>query len=276
VGNRLLIFFPQVPSSSDKSKPKTGIRPAEMNTAAKSLHQQSSSLHLANQSSVGVNVKSDAPKTSHGKLFVLKPVWENGVSPSPKDVASPTNTSSRTANSQLAAPSVPSAPVRSPNNPKLSLGERKPTSLNLNSGFGGEKRAQSRNDFFNDLKKKTAMNTSSVADSASVVLSPASEKSCEVIKEVVSAPASPQAVQNGAELTSNGGTLEEVQRFSEEEVSFLRSLGWEENSGEEEGLTEEEINAFLQEVNTISSFLVYSLRSHATEVWPILLGFYEV
>ncbi|KAJ6919955.1 mediator of RNA polymerase II transcription subunit 1-like [Populus alba x Populus x berolinensis] len=240
-----------VPSSSDKSKPKTGIRPAEMNTAAKSLHQQSSSLHLANQSSVGVNVKSDAPKTSHGKLFVLKPVWENGVSPSPKDVASPTNTSSRTANSQLAAPPVPSAPVRSPNNPKLSLGERKPTSLNLNSGFGGEKRAQSRNDFFNDLKKKTAMNTSSVAYSASVVLSPTSENSCEVNKEAVSAPTSPHAFQNGAELTSNGGSLEEVQRFSEEEeAKFLRSLGWEENSGEDEGLTEEEINAFIEEYVT--------------------------
>ncbi|KAJ6954444.1 hypothetical protein NC652_006008 [Populus alba x Populus x berolinensis] len=234
-------------SSSDKSKPKTGIRPGEMNMAAKSSQQQSS-LHPANQSSVGVHVKSDATKTS-GKLFVLKPVWENGVSPSPKDAASP-NTSSRTTNSQLAAPSVPSLPLRSPNNPKLSSVERKPTSLNLNSGFGGEKRTQSRNNFFNDLKKKTAMNTSSVADSASVVLSPTSEKSCEVIKEVVSAPASPQAVQNGAELTSNGGTLEEVQRFSEEEVSFLRSLGWEENSGEEEGLTEEEINAFLQEYIT--------------------------
>ncbi|KAK9026443.1 hypothetical protein V6N11_039281 [Hibiscus sabdariffa] len=33
----------------------------------------------------------------------------------------------------------------------------------------------------------------------------------------------------------------------EEEVAFLRSLGWEENSGEDEGLTEEEINAFYQE-----------------------------
>uniref|UniRef100_A0A6N2ML52 Uncharacterized protein n=1 Tax=Salix viminalis TaxID=40686 RepID=A0A6N2ML52_SALVM len=231
-------------SSSDKSKPKTGIRPGEMNMAAKSSQQQPS-LHPANQPSVGVHVKSDATKTS-GKLFVLKPGWENGVSPSPKDVASP-NTPSRTANSQPAAPSVPPPPLRSPNNPKLSSGERKLTSLNLNSGFGGEKRTQSRNNFFNDLKKKTAMNTSSVADSASVVSSPSSEKSCEVNKEVVSAPASPQAVQNGAELTSNGGTLEEVQRFSEEEVSFLRSLGWEENSGEDEGLTEEEINAFLQE-----------------------------
>ncbi|CAK7347054.1 unnamed protein product [Dovyalis caffra] len=237
-------------SSSDKSKPKTGIRPGEMNMAAKSSQQQSSSLHPSNQSSVGVHVKCDTPKTSHGKLLVLKPGWENGVSSSPKDVASPTNTSSRTANSQLAAPSVPSAPLKSPNNPKLSSGERKPTSLNLNSGFGGEKRTQSRHDFFNDLKKKTAMNTSSVADSTSVVLSPTSEKSCEVNKEVVSAPASPQAIQNGAELTSNGGTLEEFQRFSEEEAAFLRSLGWEENAGEDEGLTEEEINAFYEEYFT--------------------------
>lgn len=33
----------------------------------------------------------------------------------------------------------------------------------------------------------------------------------------------------------------------EEEAAFLRSLGWEENAGGEEGLTEEEINSFYQE-----------------------------
>jgi hypothetical protein len=65
-------------------------------------------------------------------------------------------------------------------------------------------------------------------------------------------------------LTSNGGSLEEVQRFSEEEeAKFLRSLGWEENSGEDEGLTEEEINAFIQEVNTTSLFLVFPSRYHS-------------
>ncbi|KAK8483131.1 hypothetical protein V6N12_018138, partial [Hibiscus sabdariffa] len=35
-------------------------------------------------------------------------------------------------------------------------------------------------------------------------------------------------------------------RSNEEEAAFLRSLGWEENSGEDEGLTEEEINTFYQ------------------------------
>lgn len=36
----------------------------------------------------------------------------------------------------------------------------------------------------------------------------------------------------------------------EEEAAFLRSLGWEENDGEEEALTEEEINAFYQEMKS--------------------------
>lgn len=218
------------------------------------MQQPSPSLHPANQSLHGGPVKSDGPKTSHGKLFILKPGWENGVMPSAKDVASPTNNASRAANSQLAAPSVPSAPLRSSNNVKLSSGERKSGSLSLISGFSVEKRplsqTQSRNDFFNLLKKKNSMNTSSVIpDSASVVSSPTSEKSCDANKEIVSAPTSPQGIKNGAELTGNGGTFEEVQRFSEEEAAFLRSLGWEENSGEDEGLTEEEINAFIQEVH---------------------------
>ncbi|KAJ9166606.1 hypothetical protein P3X46_021329 [Hevea brasiliensis] len=240
-------------NSSDKSKPKTAVRAGEMNMTAKSLQQQPSSLHPANQAVLGGHVKADALKTSHGKLFVLKPGWENGASPSPKDVASPKNNVSRGSNSQLAVPSVPSAPLRSPNNMKLSSGERKSANLNLISGFNVEKRpsmsqTQSRNDFFNLLKKKTSTNTSAaLPDSPSALSSPTSEKSRNVSKEVVSAPASLQGIKNGAELTSNGGTCEEIQRFSEEEAAFLRSLGWEENSGEDEGLTEEEINAFYQQ-----------------------------
>ncbi|KAF2291466.1 hypothetical protein P3X46_028633 [Hevea brasiliensis] len=239
-------------NSSDKSKSKTVVRSGEMNMAAKSMQQQPSSLHPANQAVLGGHVKGDALKTSHGKLFVLKPGWENGVSSSPKDVASPTNSASRAANSQLATPTVPSAPSRSPNNTKLSSVEHKSANLNLISGFNVEKRplsqTQSRNDFFNLLKKKTSTNTSAaLPDSASAVSSPASEKSCDASKEVVSASTSSQAIKNGAELTSNGDTCEEVQRFSEEEAAFLRSLGWEENSGEDEGLTEDEINAFYQQ-----------------------------
>ncbi|KAH7567839.1 hypothetical protein ACOSP7_009978 [Xanthoceras sorbifolium] len=273
---QLIPVTPSMPKSSvlsfsDKSKPKTAaVRTGEMNLAAKNGQQQPSALQHGSQSLHGGNVKSDVPKTS-GKLLVLKPAWENGVSPSPKDVVSPTsNTNSRAANNQLAvAPSVASAPSRTPNNPKLSSGERKATALNPITGFAVERRpslsqTQSRNDFFNLLKKKTSTNSSSAvpADSGPDSLSPTLEKSGEVTKEVVTAPASPHAIENGVKVTVNGDTHEEVQRFSdvgeknmshcvtvvpdEEEAAFLRSLGWEENSGEE-GLTEEEINAFYQE-----------------------------
>ncbi|KAK9002944.1 hypothetical protein V6N11_060518 [Hibiscus sabdariffa] len=127
--------------------------------------------------------------------------WENGVSsPTQKDVVTPTtNVNSKvTTNQHVAA--VTSVPARNSNNPKHTTGEHKAAALNPIAGFTVEKRpslaqTQSRNDFFNLLKKKTSTNTSA----------------------------------------------------DEEEAAFLRSLGWEENSGDDEGLTEEEINTFYQE-----------------------------
>ena len=77
--------------------------------------------------------------------------------------------------------------------------------------------------------------------------------------EAVGSPARPQDLRNGAEVTSNGNAHVELNKpdydqkdtiLDEEEAAFLRSLGWVEDSGEdEEGLTEEEINAFYQEVS---------------------------
>lgn len=236
-----------------------------MNAPVKGGQQQPSQSHQANQSLHGGPVKSDAPKTSHGKFLVLKPVRENGVS-SPKDVTSPTNNASnRAANSPLAvAPPVVSAPSRSPNNPKISAVERKVAALDLKSGSSLEKRpslsqVQSRNDFFNLLKKKTSVNNSiTLPDSGPNISSPTMEKSGDITGEVYSDPASP-CIENGDEVTGNGDSSEEVQRFSgtgpsaavypdEEEARFLRSLGWEENSGDDGGLTEEEINAFYDQV----------------------------
>lgn len=254
--------------SSDKSKPKASVRSGEMIGANKS-GQQPSSLHIASQSLRGGQVKSDAPKTSHpGKFLVLKSGRENGVSHSPKDVISPTNNiSNKVANSPLSVPSVASAPLRSPNNPKLSTAERKTVAFPLNLGLTAEKRplslAKSRSDFFNLLKKKTSTNTSTVLpDSGSVISSSSIEKSSAVIKEVASDHGGLHAIENGV-VASNGDASEEAKRFpgdgeedalsnavvypDEEEVAFLRSLGWDENAVEDEGLTEEEINAFYQE-----------------------------
>ncbi|XVE95400.1 hypothetical protein REPUB_Repub02eG0094000 [Reevesia pubescens] len=270
---QLIPVTPSMPKGSvlnsvDKSKAKPAVRTSEINIAVKSGQQQPSLIHHGNQSPHSGHVKSDMPKTS-GKLLVLKPGWENGVSsPTQKNVASPTtNANSRVTTSQHSVSPVTSAPVRNLNNPKLS-GERKAAPLNPRAGFTVEKRpslaqTQSRNDFFNLLKKKTSTNTSAGLSDSDLHISSSTTEKSEVTNEVVSASATAHANENGTSVTSNGDTCQEAQRFSddgkknmgstamvysdEEEAAFLRSLGWEENTGEDEGLTEEEINAFYQE-----------------------------
>ncbi|RVX22582.1 hypothetical protein CK203_012611 [Vitis vinifera] len=251
-------------NSSDKSKPKTVVRTSDMIAASKTGQQQPSSSHLANHSLRG-HVRSDPPTTSHGKFLVLKPARENGASPTSRDVSSPTNNaSSRVASIQLGvAHSVASAPSISPNHPKLSTMERKAAALSLNSGPTAEKRpsfsqAQSRHDFFNLMRKKTSVNSSAVLPDSGPAISSSNTES-----EVSSAPVKSHAIENGGQVTGNGGnTCEEVESPAvgekhlgtnasicpdEEEAAFLRSLGWEESAGDDEGLTEEEINAFYQE-----------------------------
>ncbi|TYH89097.1 hypothetical protein ES332_D01G235400v1 [Gossypium tomentosum] len=258
-----------VHNSVDKSKAKPAIRTSDMNITIKSGQQQYSLTHHGNQSPHSDHIKSDMPKTS-GKLLVLKPGWENGVSsPTHKDVASPTtNMSSRGTTSQHAVAPVTSASSINSKNQKLSAGERKASTLNPVAGFTVEKKpslaqTQNWNDFFNLLKKKTSMNSAAgLANSDPHNSSSTTEKS-EVSKEVVTASAPACANENHIAATSNGGTRHDAKRFSddgenymtstsmvypdEEEAAFLRSLGWEENSGEDEGLTKEIINAFYQE-----------------------------
>lgn len=294
-----------VPSPSDKPKSKIGLQP----------------LHLVNHSQRGGPARSDVTKTSNvGKLHVLKPSRErNGVSPTAKDSLSPTM-GSRVANSPLAVtPSAAgSASLRSPrNNPTLASAERRPSVVLTSVEKRPTSQAQSRNDFFNLMRKKSSTNPpSAVPESGPAVSSPVSEKSDELITEVVTAPVTPKgrdilssdnsgldwSNENRGDKTENGNneacgvsqndrddeidnvngdacdvsqrdqgdevhdgngdacdvsqkfldngekhsSPDEVLYPDEEEAAFLRSLGWEEN-GEDEGLTEEEINAFYKE-----------------------------
>lgn len=248
---------PLVVNSSDKLKqqPKTTVRTNETIVAAK-IGQQQAFQSQPNQSLRAGQSKSDVPKTSHGgKFLVLKPVWENGVTSTAKDGSS----IARVANSQVpVAPAAPAPPLLNPNHATI---DRKTTNFNLKSI--AEKKAslaqaQSRNDFFNLMRKKNSLNASgSTPDSG-----PTTENS-GVIKEAGSSPESPLVItENGNKITDNGdslvghGFMNNVEKSScldeavypdEEEAAFLRSLGWEESSGEDEGLTEEEINAFYQE-----------------------------
>ncbi|XP_039023096.1 uncharacterized protein LOC120155666 [Hibiscus syriacus] len=173
----------------------------------------------------------------------------------------------KVATSQHAVAAVTSA-SRNSNPPKLSAGERKAATLYPISGFTVEKRpsldqTQGRNDFFNLLKKKTSTNTSAGLSGLDPHISSSTVEKSEVSNGVASASAPAHGNETCTVATSNDDTRQDAQGFSddcekdmisfamvypdEEEAAFLRSLGWEENSGEDEGLTEEEINAFCKE-----------------------------
>ncbi|KAF9599906.1 hypothetical protein IFM89_001852 [Coptis chinensis] len=267
--------------NSEKQKPKASAR-SEMSLASKIAQQQLTSTQPVN-SLRGGTARSDVPKTSHGgKLLVLKAGRENGTSHPTKDSSSPTN-ASRIASNPLAvvAPTVGLAPMKSQNSPKVAVAaERKATVLPANNTSSIERRpinsqAQSRNDFFNLMRKKTVTNNSSAAPDPGPVPSPnILEKSGELMTEVTNdvsiqgnditaSDHSSLNADHGAVVASNGDVYEESQSSinngvkhsssdailypDEEEAAFLRSLGWDEGAGDEEGLTEEEINAFYEE-----------------------------
>ncbi|XP_007041568.2 PREDICTED: mucin-17 [Theobroma cacao] len=257
-----------VVSPSEKSKPKVG-------------QQQHASLSL-NYTRGGTS-RSDSLKVSNeGRLRILKPSRElNGVSLMTKDNLSPTNGSSKLVNSPLnVTPSASaSAPFRSSgNSPSFATAERNQTPFRINIEKRPTAQAQSRNDFFNLLKKKSTTNSpSSVADRGPAASPSVSEKSDELGTEDASTSVTLQGgsvpsseisiadlpTDNRSEITHNGDAYAGSQQCSsngdrharpdaflypdEEEAAFLRSLGWEENAGDDEGLTEEEISAFFEE-----------------------------
>lgn len=271
---QLIPVTPSMPKAlvlnpSDKTKGKLG------------LQQQSTSTNLVHHSPRGAPTKSDISKTSSlGKLQVLKPARErNGVSNAAKDTLSPTS-SSKQANNPLtpALATVGSAPLRSSvNNSIFVTAERKSAPPVLVTPIL-EKRpspqAKSRNDFFNSMRKKSMANSSSTVSNPVPAVSPSDMgKHSEA-----EAAASPDSQGRDAPVveSSSGGKINECRDESirssygpqksldngvnhsstdvilsseEEEAAFLRSLGWEEDSGEDEGLTEEEINAFYRDVS---------------------------
>lgn len=256
-------------NSSEKSKSKAAVRNGERISVVRSGQQQPSL--SANQFLRGGHTKLESPQTPHaGKFFVLKPTRENGVSSAPKDMGSPTSgSSSKSLSSQpTVASSAATAPLKNAINPTHSSLEDKSVVTFLNQATVLEKRpssshAQSRSEFFKLIKKKNSTKGSSVLlESGPAISSPSRESSCQLIEESVNAPGSPVA-DNGGEMCSSGGSSLEALRLpnveddhrsltaavypNEEEAAFLRSLGWEENAGEDEGLTEEEISAFIEE-----------------------------
>ncbi|KAH9305074.1 hypothetical protein KI387_009478, partial [Taxus chinensis] len=162
--------------------------------------------------------------------------------------------------------------------------------------------AQKRSDFFNSLRKASEGNTATGTQDKSS--SPRQHKADEVSEKVpliIEDPAEltvekPDAASSIVEITteekdkgilngfisgqsestirdtSENGASMSTNRVSvkvgseEEEAAFLRSLGWEENAGGEEALTEEEINSFYQE-QMRKMAAVNSFRRGSRRLW---------
>ncbi|XP_051145572.1 uncharacterized protein LOC127261314 [Andrographis paniculata] len=264
---------PLVFSSLDKQKTKVG----------QQQHPVSSSFVVNHPiQRTNTTVKIDVLKPSNmGKLQVLKPVREKNAADPVKDNLSPRN-GARLVNSISKLASVSTAPTCAAQSheskPASNLPEKRPSP-----------QVQSRNDFFNSVRKKSMANSSSAVDSSVSISSsdPDSNNSDTTVTasvsdniaeaNAVSAPNTSQSHSGSDNINSGGNTTEAAcltnlngnddtcsgQKkhvktgdkiptsdpiFSEEEeAAFLRSLGWEENA-DEDGLTEEEINAFFRDV----------------------------
>lgn len=261
-------------SSSDKVKPKAG---------QQQLPTSSSSL-LSPTFRSGP-VKTDFPKTGpSGKMIVLKTTRErNGTAPAAKDSLSPTK-NTKVANSSLTvvSPVGGLSASRGLTNTPLSPGgdwKHAPTVLEKRPSS----QAQSRNDFFNLVRKKSMAASISVPDPGcdpasssssfkageqDIIISPTtpqgrdvtltgSPKRCESTETKGSLTCNCNALEGDRCLENGRNHLSSSPIFSEEEeAAFLRSLGWEENA-DEDGLTEEEIDAFLNKHLNSKPFLKY-------------------
>ncbi|GAV67368.1 hypothetical protein CFOL_v3_10874 [Cephalotus follicularis] len=280
---------PLVVSPSEKSKPKIG--------------PQQHLLQTVNHTRGGP-ARPDSPKTSNdGRLQILKSSRDlNGASSAPKDSSSPTSGNKAVNSPRVVTSSATgSTPLRSSSNsPNFSI-DRNPAPFRVSAEKRPISQAQSRNDFFSLLKKKSSTSfPSTVLDPGSVVSPSASEKSDKLVREVTIASCSlhcgdstsseisaadfatdnkgelngiaydvsQECLSNGEKHSSPGVIL-----YPDEEEAFLRSLGWEENGGEDEGLTEEEISAFLKEYTKLKPS---SKPPHGMEVGIISNSSYGV
>ncbi|KAI3788965.1 hypothetical protein L2E82_01748 [Cichorium intybus] len=224
---QLIPMTPSLPkalasNSSDKPKPKV---------AQSQLQNSHLVNHTHTHSPRPVSTKFEVSKTSTvGKLHVLKPSRErNGVTPITKDNLSPT------AGGKL--PNSPLAVVAVPERKPPGVVEKRPSS-----------QAQSRNDFFNLMRKKsmTNNNPSVTPDSGSSAVAVVEDGSREKKVDLVcNGDADVANDDNG----KNNSSADVILYSEEEEARFLRSLGWEDTTEEEEGLTEEEISSFYRDVS---------------------------
>ncbi|KAK7319355.1 hypothetical protein RJT34_04075 [Clitoria ternatea] len=254
--SRLLIpMTPSTPRSlvaspSEKSKIKTG----QQQYTFPYSRRPSQPLH-------GALPNSDLQKISSGNSVNVSASRElNGVPTAAKDNLSPSRSRvvlgpvGATTSTSLSAPSRSSSNNSTPSS-WITL-EKRPTFP-----------TQSRNDFFKNLSRKSSSKTprsdvypidmsctleSLEASSRNVTrcLIPKSRDSHSMdTSAAMNMLTEYSSISNGNSFSSNGEqqhSTKPVPYLDEEEIAFLRSLGWEESTGDDEGLTEEEIQDFYE------------------------------
>ncbi|KAI0495231.1 hypothetical protein KFK09_025381 [Dendrobium nobile] len=240
---------PQGVNLAEKSKTK-GAKMVEYSTVK--VGQQLPS-PLVNHS-FRSNIKPDVTKTSQLGNFHILNREKNGVSPIDKDNLHPRN-GTRVAASPSGIPLAAIPYLNGKVYPKLN---GKASAL-TSSSFGEKKlpsQAQNRNDFFNSLRKKSSsafcqeninrdpMYKEKLDEEPAVAVDAVSDKG----KDASSLMPTLQCTEANGNCSGNLRVIEEPERLvpDEEEVAFLRSLGWEENA-REDALTPEEIESFLTE-----------------------------
>ncbi|KAK9713816.1 hypothetical protein RND81_06G052900 [Saponaria officinalis] len=240
------------PSSSLKLKPKTATRSSEIVVNPKNGVHHPTPLQVGSQSVRGVAVRGDGPKSpSSGKLLLLKSGRENGISPTFKDLQSPTAIiNNRAADGHsIGNPSVASGPSKNTHPSKISPGKQRTSGSGLNPGAGIDKRT-SRSNFFKLMREKSLNNTSGSISSVDSATSDVADNSGKEAKEQEDSAQTTPAVTTselkcGDETcTMTDSSSPSMEIDNEKERAFLLSLGWEDQAeGDEEGLTEEEIYA---------------------------------
>ncbi|BAT74045.1 hypothetical protein LR48_Vigan464s001000 [Vigna angularis] len=262
--SRLLIpVTPSTPrslaaSSLEKSKAKTGRQqyPFYSRRLGYSLQGAHPNSDIQKTSSVNSHNFS-ASRELNGVSSVVK---DNLLSPNSRSLAAPVGA---TRSTSIAAPSRSLGNNNSTPSSWITL-EKKPTFP-----------TQSRNDFFKNLSRKSSMEKPS-SDVLPIDMSCSSEKSEASTTNVSSSPilksrdassvdsSSLNTVSDCSSIiTVNDNAANEPLKPSssgenqhisnpfpfteEEEIAFLRSLGWQESAGDDEGLTEEEIQNFYEQ-----------------------------
>ncbi|KAK9743348.1 hypothetical protein RND81_03G233700 [Saponaria officinalis] len=181
-------------------------------------------------------------------------------------VTGPKNGLHQIASAQLgsqAGPSLTSAPIKNANMKHVAP-ERKTSASNLNAIPVADKRLslaqlRSRHNFLNLMREKSVARSSSDVDPVPVVSS--AVQNIDESKGVACDSVGPSEkcdgkcngdASNMAKSSSDQETAMSQNKIihTAEELEFLHALGWEDDDGDDEGLTEEEITAFVNKYMT--------------------------